>query len=150
MQADKDVSASTTGLLVDTDSDWYLIKGSAKPNANYLSGLSSKTRADLYVGGVNSSGAVTLATTTLAADTTLNDTHHIVFCNNVTNLTLPGAVAGREYIIRNIHATNSVNIITSTVDSTKQGLDGVTDDSTDLTAGSKLHIVSDGSNWYSI
>lgn len=95
--------------------------------------------------GLDVQTSMGLAYTTITVATTLDNTHHVVFCNNgIYTVTLPAAsgCAGRVYKIKNTN-TNGDDI---TIDGVGASIDG----SATFTLedyNQEITIISDGTNW---
>ncbi len=90
-------------------------------------------------------GSLSMKVNTITTSTTLNDTHHIVFANNSSDIavTLPAAVSGRSYYIKK--TSNN----TSTVTLTPNGVETI-DGASSLVLYVNydgVRIVSDGTHW---
>lgn len=89
-------------------------------------------------------GAVTRKVLIATTNTTLNDTHHVVFATgNNSDITLPSASAntGREYIIRNRDSSSSVSV------SVVASGGNVSDSS--IGTNTSMTFISDGTDWWS-
>ena len=141
----KKASDSYTGIVYDgADSKWNFYD-SINSDVSTSSTASSSTFASVKLGALETSGCVTRSVETFTGNGSLDATNHIAFVNGAHTITLPDSVSGREYIIRNVHASADVTIATSS----NQELDGSSSNTT-LSAGATKRIIGDGSAWFSI
>jgi hypothetical protein len=103
------------------------------------------------IGDAIINGAFSTKVTTVTANTTLNNTYHIVLANatnNAITITLPNATscAGRQYIIKKIDSSTNAVTITPQLGQT-------IDDQASISITTQydlIRIVSNGTNWYII
>lgn len=151
------LSTSADQMIYSTGADAFSMTGLTSFARSVLDDANALTmRSTLGVGvsdviQFNSlilSGYVQLPIITITNHLTLNDTHHTVLCNTSglsINVTLPTAIGkeGRIYRIKKIHASNSVNLLTTSA----QTIDSVTSRTISIT-NETVVVQSDNANWW--
>jgi len=139
----RDTTWATKALIKNT--------GDASFLGNVGVGTTAPSAKLHVVGDTIINGAFSTKVTTITANTTLDNTYHVVLAdatNGVITITLPSAstCSGRQYVIKKIDSsTNAVTITPQT----GQTIDGQTNIS--ITSQNDLRrIVSNGTNWYII
>lgn len=125
----------SNGLRNDSTDNYY-IRDSVNTR-NHLVAYLTQGITQLALGVATTVAVKTTSYSVLATD-------HTILANGAITVTLPDAtvLAGEQFIIKNITATSTVTLNTTS----SQTIDGAT--STTLTPGVSLTVVSDGSNWW--
>jgi hypothetical protein len=133
--------------LRTNNTDRIFITNDGKVGIGTVSPLATcHVNSDIFI-----NGALATKITTITANTTLNNTYHIILANassGAITITLPSApnCTGRQYIIKKIDSSTNAVII---MPQSGQTIDGQS--SINLTTQNDLRrIVSSGTNWYII